>query len=67
MPESPEKPMQDAYQAGRDAVSNHRSLVLVLTGISTLIVELLRHNPSSGLICLVACVTVVWLARRRDL
>jgi hypothetical protein len=65
MIESSEKQIPDAYQAGRDAVSNHRSLILLLTGIMVLIVNLLRNNPSSGLIGLVVCVTAAWLVRKR--
>jgi hypothetical protein len=67
MLESSKKRMPNAYQAGRNAVSNHRALILLLTGIMILIVDLLRRNPSSGLIGLVVCVSAAWLVRKRGI
>jgi hypothetical protein len=67
MPDSTEKPLVEAFRAGGDSYRNRRPLIVFLIGIAILIVSILRHNPSSGLIGFLACATVAWLARKYQL
>jgi hypothetical protein len=64
--EPPEKPVLDAYRAGREAVIRHRCLTLLLTGATILLVNLLHHEISSAFIGFGACALVAWLVRKHD-
>jgi hypothetical protein len=66
MAEPPEKPVLEAYRAGREAVIRHRSLTLLLTGALILLVNLLRHEIGSAVIGFGACALVAWLVRNHD-